>query len=670
MQEYIVKAHDSLWKIAKEHGTTVSSLAAVNGLKGEKLHDISIGQKLLLPDGNNSDPDTLLTLKFRGIDTEQFTPKKIRVAFDGKTQDATLNSGNHLKLSIFDHSKGLKVWIENLEKEMVLISETAILPIGIFSAAIDSRKLKVSGNMLPEKGTQESSKSAAKKDTTTQAQQVGTTTVQQQVRTEGGEPVHALATIYTKENLRLDKGNEKYRDLLIAAATKYSLTPQSVAAMIDAEAAKKAGAWDEKSNEGSSDAAQGLGQFFIAAWSAVSKDPKSTLSQDSKGLSDADLMKKALEAKYAIDGVASYAVINMSGFEKASGLSVSSLPPEEKAKVAYLLHHEGITGLQRLMNLPCSKEPYTNDQAIARLRGQIGKKNEAKLQQILAQYDMDGVKAYRGWLFSYCDIKINVNHFIVQDAEKLASTPRSIADIMAQVCGQTPTPKPKPRPAAPAAPAKSADKPAAAKPQPQPAPASTNNAATSSATAAPAAGGAGQWVDPLAVCTLRTGHLPSKIQAEFGMTRNNGHKAHQGIDLAAVPGTDILAVANGQVYVAPIPSPDYAYGNSLVLVVGINDLPADVAELVRKVNPGKTTIGFYYAHLSEFAVSPPYKNPYNVYAGEVIGKTGCTGNAKGMDTIELGAHLHFEVRLDARMRCAGLTNRTDPLPFIKNCTNR
>ena len=35
--------------------------------------------------------------------------------------------------------------------------------------------------------------------------------------------------------------------------------------------------------------------------------------------------------------------------------------------------------------------------------------------------------------------------------------------------------------------------------------------------------------------------------AKFGMTRSNGIKAHQGIDIFAVPGTDVFAVLDGKI---------------------------------------------------------------------------------------------------------------------------
>ncbi|MEC5408004.1 M23 family metallopeptidase [Paraburkholderia sp. MPAMCS5] len=87
------------------------------------------------------------------------------------------------------------------------------------------------------------------------------------------------------------------------------------------------------------------------------------------------------------------------------------------------------------------------------------------------------------------------------------------------------------------------------------------------------------WVDPLAVCTIRTAHLKNKLGGEFEWTRNNGKKYHQGIDLAAEPGTPIRAVANGRIHVAKRPNSQYSYGSTSVLEVELNDLPPDHAEL-------------------------------------------------------------------------------------------
>lgn len=150
---------------------------------------------------------------------------------------------------------------------------------------------------------------------------------------------------------------------------------------------------------------------------------------------------------------------------------------------------------------------------------------------------------------------------------------------------------------------------------------------------------------PLSICKLRTAGLASVNSAKFGMVRKNADgspRAHQGIDLQAEKGTPVLALKEG-------------------LIVGVN-LGLDgygYTATLRFEHEGSTLYAFY-AHLSEIAV----KVGDTVTTGQWIGKTGSTGNAKGMDTIAKGGHLHIEIRL--KQNCElGLKDRLNPLEFIK-----
>jgi murein DD-endopeptidase MepM/ murein hydrolase activator NlpD len=177
-----------------------------------------------------------------------------------------------------------------------------------------------------------------------------------------------------------------------------------------------------------------------------------------------------------------------------------------------------------------------------------------------------------------------------------------------------------------------------------------------------------EWHDPLDTCTIRSAGLASVNGAKFGMVRNGGTKAHQGIDLIAVPGTPIYAVADGRA-IAIAKKNGNAYGHTLVLKVGIDDLPDFQRTKVLVTMPNASYVYFYYAHLNEMIDGKPF---LNVSAGDIIGKTGNSGNASAMVTVATGAHLHFEVRkVEAISKTPGqpLINRVNPLPYIVNCTN-
>jgi murein DD-endopeptidase MepM/ murein hydrolase activator NlpD len=680
MQQYAVVKHDTLWKIAKQHGVTVQDLASANHLKGKQLHQLHIGQLLLIPNGEGSNtPDSHIRLKFRGLDFKGVTPKLIKVAYDGREEEHPLN-GNSISLAIQDHARGLKVWVEDLSKKMESVLDLNILPIGQWNLNLDSRQVKIDGALQKKRGSPTSTSEAVKQSTTHNSQLAKGQTAQEQTRVEAGKPILGLATIYTEANLRLIPGNEPFRKYIIDAANAHGLTPQSLAAMIHAEAAKIEGIWQEKSNQASPSKAQGLAQFFGAAWKDVYADESSLLYKDGQKWSETQLLAKRLEARYAIDAAATYAKRNLKNFGKKTNYDVDGLPPEDKAKLAYLLHHEGVKGGLRLVGIG---DPFQPADARDLLSAQLGdsKKGKEKLAELLERYDRDPIEAYKGWLLGYVDAMINVNNFLVHDKENFLKQPRSAAEILSGLSSHPLPAKPKTKNVAPA----QTPPPAAKKPPPPPqnssspvsspatqvgavqdtTSASESSAKTSTGATTDASNSVAKWHDPLDTCTLRTAHLASKVGAKFGWTRQSGHKCHQGIDLVAAPGTTIYAVANGEVHTSKAPDNNYAYGNTLVLVVGIDDLPSSQAAVFRKVNPGAKTIGFFYAHLSEM----PEQKRLKVYAGDPIGKSGCSGNAHEMKTIALGAHLHFEVRKDALKKCGGLDNRVDPLLFIQTVTN-
>jgi len=155
--------------------------------------------------------------------------------------------------------------------------------------------------------------------------------------------------------------------------------------------------------------------------------------------------------------------------------------------------------------------------------------------------------------------------------------------------------------------------------------------------------------NPLKTCKLRTAGLRSVNGAMFGLTRRNPDgsvRAHGGIDLATDEGYRLYAVENGEI--VAIAKGSSGYGFTVTLKLNCIGKP----ELHNKFA--------FYAHCDRIDVQVGD----HVKAGDQIALSGDTGNAKGMETIAKGGHLHFELR--TKQVCGlGLKNRLDPLPFIE-----
>jgi murein DD-endopeptidase MepM/ murein hydrolase activator NlpD len=99
-----------------------------------------------------------------------------------------------------------------------------------------------------------------------------------------------------------------------------------------------------------------------------------------------------------------------------------------------------------------------------------------------------------------------------------------------------------------------------------------------------------------------------------GGRKTQGIHGHNGIDIAATPGTPVLAAASGRAIVAKIGGYNGGYGNMIIITH----------------EKGVQTV---YAHLQNVYIT----QGQTVTQGQTIGEVGNTGRSTG-------PHLHFEVR--------------------------
>lgn len=143
---------------------------------------------------------------------------------------------------------------------------------------------------------------------------------------------------------------------------------------------------------------------------------------------------------------------------------------------------------------------------------------------------------------------------------------------------------------------------------------------------------------PLKINVIRGGSLSNT----FGMVRkyaNGQPKPHQGWDFKAAVGTSAYAIADGTVEFIHNSG---AYGLQMCMSFKCN---------------GQKLYAFY-AHMQQISAVDTVK------MGQLIGKTGKTGNASGLPSSE--DHLHFEIRNQANCGL-GLVGRISPMQIYGIC---
>ncbi|HEU4650425.1 MAG TPA: LysM peptidoglycan-binding domain-containing protein [Croceibacterium sp.] len=219
---------------------------------------------------------------------------------------------------------------------------------------------------------------------------------------------------YSVANLKLDPLNGKYLAAITEAAARTGMAPQTVAAIIEAEAAKVPGTrqWDANSKAATS-SARGLTQFLDATWigeatragGLLNAEAKAagTVSADNRVIDRARLLQMRFDPRVSILAGADFAVANLA-FLAAKGVLPATVDPAGKAKLAYLAHHEGAPG------------------AVKFLRGEMGYVSTAtfnanvpasKRTAALAAAGGSTGMAYRDYIGSYIDSRIVVTNYMV-----------------------------------------------------------------------------------------------------------------------------------------------------------------------------------------------------------------------------------------------------------------
>jgi murein DD-endopeptidase MepM/ murein hydrolase activator NlpD len=118
------------------------------------------------------------------------------------------------------------------------------------------------------------------------------------------------------------------------------------------------------------------------------------------------------------------------------------------------------------------------------------------------------------------------------------------------------------------------------------------------------------------VFPVRGPHAERGAIGEFGAPRSGG-RTHEGFDVVAACGTELVAVTTGGV--RKVGYDPVLYGNYLLIHGQGEDR------------------SYFYAHLPS---PPPVGRGERVWEGERVGAVGQTGNA-----VSVGCHLHFEVHV-------------------------
>lgn len=206
--------------------------------------------------------------------------------------------------------------------------------------------------------------------------------------------------------------NDDFAEAIKEAAEKTGMACQTVAAIINAEAAKdRTGRWLPNSKAGTS-SASGLTQFLDGTWRGEAQRAGGLLNAEAKALglvsaantilNGAKLLQLRFDPRMSILAGADFARNNIAAMRKA-GVIGNSIDPAGLAKLAYLAHHEGAPGAIKFLKGDMSyvKQALFNANVAASNRASFMTRGGGNLG-----------RAYRIFLADYVDRNIVVTKFM------------------------------------------------------------------------------------------------------------------------------------------------------------------------------------------------------------------------------------------------------------------
>lgn len=312
---------------------------------------------------------------------------------------------------------------------------------------------------------------------------------------KAGQPVTVVVgpECPNKDQLRLGRNNV-YRTAIVDAAKRLGLIPQALCALMDCEAGKvtehipklgpdgkqlkdKKGKllstpirelWNANAGNTQSGAA-GLTQFLASTWLAhvlipgfyihtqsvangwvrkdidakgysrwmfVLSDGKTTTAPYAKRSTD-DNVKKCLamrmDATWSINAAADYGNANLKLLER-KGFKLAGLNDMDKAKVMYLMHHEGEGSGPLFISNTLAKAKGGIEGLRSKFAIQLGGNGAVKATEMIGEADGDVEVAYRLWLATYID-----NNFKQADKYFCSAPIRAIVlnDLLESTGGKT-----------------------------------------------------------------------------------------------------------------------------------------------------------------------------------------------------------------------------------------